>query len=356
MVTYKEFELQSIFNITRGRRVTKADQEPGDIPYVTAYTSNNGIDSYIDNPIFTQENILTASFLGDVFYHPYEVGYKDGTYGLKLKTHIKESDKLYLYIGAAIEKHAKQNASYSKNLILDDYEKMKISLPTTVSGHPDFDYMENYIKDIEQKHIKKLESDLATRTENLFTVIGCEDLISDPDGLAEVVAAGFDSTGVDYAEFRVGDLFDVQRGRRLKGADREPGDVVYCSATQSNNGVTDYIDNPLFIAKNKVTVSTFLDVFYQEGEFTASDEITMLGADWLDRSSGLFIATAIKKSQHGYGYGHKAFSKEVSNFVIDLPVTSTGQPDFDYMAQYIAHIEIKYTHTLMQWTKAKESI
>lgn len=364
-VTYKEFELQSIFDITRGRRVTKADQEPGDIPYVTAYTSNNGIDSYINNPIFTQENILTASFLGDVFYHPYEVGYKDGTYGLKLKSHIKETGRVYLYIGSAIEKYAKQNASYSKNLILNDYEKMKVSLPATPSGEPDFDFMENYIKEIEQKHIQKLEADLDVRTTELLKIIGREDLIGDIDALGRYVEAGF-NTVADYAEFRVGDLFDVVTGALLpKDLLVDEGEnsttLPRVSASSQNNGITMFLDADLDhknyrIFENTVSVSFLGDVFYQD---KASFDMKVHGLHHIKLTprSGQYIATTIRKLIAGsYDYGNQLSSSKLPELVVSLPINNLNQPDFDFMEQYIAFIELKHTHTLLTWMNEKESI
>lgn len=353
-VQYAEFRLDEIFDISRGIRVTKANQEPGDIPYVTAFTSNNGIDSYIDNPPFIQNTILTASFLGDVFYHPYDVSYKDGTYGLKFKEGIVESDRLYLYFAPMIEKIAKSTASYSQNMLLKDYESMILQLPTTPSGQPDFDYMENYIKEIEHKHIKKLESDLVTRTEKLLTVIGREDLVGDPDGLAAVVDKGFNDSGVDYAEFRVGDIFNIVTGALLPkdllvDEGRNAATLARASASSQNNGVTMYLPLDLEhknyrVFKNTVSVSFLGDVFYQE---KASFDMKVHGLQHenLTRNSGLYIAGALRKLIDGrYSYGNQLSSSKLPELVLTLPTTVTGQPDFDFMEQYIAHIELKYTH------------
>lgn len=148
---YAEFRIGDVVHITRGRRVKSSDQIPGDIPYVTAATENNGIDSWIDNPIFVQEQVVTVSFFGDCYYHPYPVGYKDGTYGLQFKDSVAHNDGCYKYLASAVEKVTKNVGSYAKMLTAKIASDLLITLPVTPSGNIDFDFMEQYIAYIETR-------------------------------------------------------------------------------------------------------------------------------------------------------------------------------------------------------------
>lgn len=56
----------------------------------------------------------------------------------------------------------------------------------------------------------------------------------------------------NWKKFVIGKLFKVTRGKRLIEEDRENGMVFYFSASQSNNGLTDKISNPLFIVKDSL--------------------------------------------------------------------------------------------------------
>lgn len=160
----------------------------------------------------------------------------------------------------------------------------------------------------------------------------------------------------NWKKFVIGKLFKVTRGKRLIEEDRENGMVFYFSASQSNNGLTDKISNPLFIVKDSLIYTTFGDCFYVEGEFTASDEISILKNENLNKYSGLFIATVINKNKYKYAFGRKAFQNKFLDEIINLPVKINNNganlidserkysdegyiPDWEYMESYMKQIE-----------------
>lgn len=147
---FREFLVGDIFDFYKGKRVTRAEQKPGETPYITAVSSNNGIDAYISNPVYTISNVITVSFMGDVFYHPYEIGIKDGTYGAQVKRSLKEDVKesSYLYLTFALKKAVANQGSYSKMLTDEIAAQQFITLPATQDGTPDWDYMEEYMNHI----------------------------------------------------------------------------------------------------------------------------------------------------------------------------------------------------------------
>lgn len=140
---------------------------------------------------------------------------------------------------------------------------------------------------------------------------------------------------VEWKEFRVKDVFSVDRGKRLIERDRLPGVVPYYSASSINNGVTDFISNPLFTDKNKLLVTTFCDSYYADGLFTASDEITILGNEYLNKNNGIFLSQLIKSNSGKYAFGRKAFSERVKEQLILLPIEESGNPHWQFMEDYI---------------------
>lgn len=154
----KEFKVGDIFDIFPGKRVTKDSQIKGNIPYITAVSVNNGIDSYISNPIETFENALTVNFFGDCFYHPYKFGIKDGTYALIFKDKKLRNKTNYLYMISALEKITKNLGSYSKMLTGNIASEILITLPITEYGEIDWQYMQDYIAYIEQREREKIET------------------------------------------------------------------------------------------------------------------------------------------------------------------------------------------------------
>src|SRR5699024_6690113 len=72
--------------------------------------------------------------------------------------------------------------------------------------------------------------------------------------------------------FKLEDIFTIVRGERQTEASRKEGTIPYYSASQENNGITDFISNPTFTSSNKIVVSTFCHAYWAEGVFSASDE------------------------------------------------------------------------------------
>ena len=131
-------------------------------------------------------------------------------------------------------------------------------------------------------------------------------------------------TDREWREFRIGDIFVVSRGKRLIEKDRKKGEIPYYSASSVNNGVTDYISNPLFTAENKLLVTTFCDCYFADRIFTASDEITILDNEKLNKYSGKFISTIVMSNKNKYAFGRKAFTDRIREQKILLPVKMTS--------------------------------
>ncbi len=155
-----------------------------------------------------------------------------------------------------------------------------------------------------------------------------------------------------WTKFKIEDLFIVSRGQRHVVGNHEDGNLPYYSASLDNNGVTDYISNPLFVDNDALVVTTFGDAFYAKGDFTASDEITILHHEKMNELSGLFIASAIRQNKWKYSFKVKAFKERVSNDSISLPATSDGQPDWDYMESYMKAVMEESEKSLENLKKA----
>ncbi len=141
-----------------------------------------------------------------------------------------------------------------------------------------------------------------------------------------------------WTAFNIVDFFgkdNVARGMRLVEIDRLNGDIPYFSASDYNNGLTDNIANPLFIEKDALIYTTFGKCYYVEGEFTASDEISIFKHPKLNLYNGLFLATVITNNKHKYTFGRKAFFNKFSKDVIYLPVDKNNKPDWEFMENYI---------------------
>lgn len=161
---WHEFFLIDIFDsIQRGKRLTKANQISGDVPYISSTATNNGIDNFIGNTKKVREfsNCLTIANSGSVgssFFHPYKFIASDHV------THFKSSrlDKYsYLFI-ATQTKRLSDKYNFNREINDKRISRDKIMLPVTNAGKPDYKYMAQYIKNIEYKkrnnYMKYMES------------------------------------------------------------------------------------------------------------------------------------------------------------------------------------------------------
>lgn len=153
---WKPFPLIKIFTkIQRGKRLRKADHIEGNIPYASSSALNNGIDGFIGNTkeVRIFENCLTIANSGSVgatFYQPFKVVASDHVTRLENK---KFNRYIYLFLATMVER---LNEKYSFNREINDtrIKKEKILLPVNKKGNPDFEYMESYIKQIEQRKLR----------------------------------------------------------------------------------------------------------------------------------------------------------------------------------------------------------
>ena len=154
---WKEFFITDIFSaIQRGKRLTKENQKEGIIPYISSTALNNGIDNFINNTsnvrIFSDcLTIANSGSVGASFYHPYKFVGSDHI------THLKKenmSKYVYMFISTLTNRFSEK---YNFNREINDVRisREKIMLPVNKKNQPDFEYMEQYMKNITYKKINQ---------------------------------------------------------------------------------------------------------------------------------------------------------------------------------------------------------
>jgi len=144
----------------------------------------------------------------------------------------------------------------------------------------------------------------------------------------------------NWREFLLGDLFTFHKGKRLTKEDMIDGQVNFIGAISENNGIRQQIDVVPMFESNCITVNyngSVGEAFYQSASFWASDDVNVLYAkEWtLNKYIALFIATVIKANRFKFNYGRKWTLDKMKDSSIKLPVDNKGNPDWDYMENYI---------------------
>ncbi len=146
------FLISDLFDVVKGKRLTKANMKDGNIPFIGASAVSNGITAYISNDEYIHPaNTITLSYNGSVgesFYQKAKFWASDDVNVLypKFKMNIYSA----MFIIPCLKAVGK-NYAFIDKWKKEDMEKAHIRLPINLTGTPDYKYMENYMKAIEQK-------------------------------------------------------------------------------------------------------------------------------------------------------------------------------------------------------------
>ncbi|MFP6010642.1 restriction endonuclease subunit S [Helicobacter pylori] len=167
---------------------------------------------------------------------------------------------------------------------------------------------------------------------------------------------------IKWGEFRLGDLFEMERGARLTKANRIKGTRPLVTAGYENYGVAEYISNhdQKVFKGNTITIDMFANAFYRYSEYSADDNILVLTPKFtMSYRIGLCVTArinAVLKAKFSYGKQYR--QKDFNVTIISLPLKPTAKNqtlddiDFDFMEKFIAELEQCRLAELQAYLKA----
>ena len=375
----KEIRLGDLFVISNSKGVN-ANQVKfgGSYPYVTRTEKDNGIAGYIYADNLDKINPAnTISFGQDtwtLFYQsePYFTGNRVKI--LKLKDeNFKLTEEVALYLITAMKKVlVGLTWGTSKNEV--NFENRTICLPVTSSGEIDWQYMQERIAELEQERIAELEHYLVASGLNDYELTE-----EDKSILATELFNGDDATELpsengcrkEARKFKISDVFDLCKGKRLIKSEHIYGNTPFIGSTDSNNGVTGYIGQEPIFSGNAITISyngSVGQVFYQENDFWASDDINVLYLKNHVLNALLYgyLSGALKKAGSKFSYSYKWNLKRMKETLITLPIQTNADhtpiidpenkyhpegyiPDWSFMEKYIRAVEKVVIKDVVDW-------
>ncbi len=311
-----EFQFDQIFTISRGTRLVKIDQINGDIAYISSSKKNNGVDNYILPPDYMTiySNALTISNSGSVgycFYHPYKFVSSDHCTVIEIKDkNVQFNNYIALFLKPIIEA-MRNKYNFAREINNERLSKEIILLPSNKTRSPDWQYMSNYIH-------------------HISLGINYDKPVVKDKPLALCKSS--------FKEFRVQDIFTLERGKeQIQELDNTGIPII--SSTSLNNGMVGFKDNVKKIfSKNKITLANNGSIgtcFYQDVDFCATQDITVLYNENLNMYNALFLTTILKLESHRFAYSRKWNDTRLNNTTLNLPVFANGKPDWEFMENYI---------------------
>ena len=150
---------------------------------------------------------------------------------------------------------------------------------------------------------------------------------------------------VNWKEFEIGEIFEIKSGVRLTKNDMVSGDTPFIGATDSNNGITNFISNEnASLDSNVLGVNydgSVVENFYHPYEALFSDSVKRLSFKEIDGNKYhyLFLKTMILEQKEKYMYAYKFNAGRMIKQKILLPATPDGQPDWNFMQEYMMMVE-----------------
>lgn len=164
-------------------------------------------------------------------------------------------------------------------------------------------------------------------------------------------------TQIEWKEFYIKDIFeDIQRGKRLTKANFIDGNMPYVSSSAESNGVDSFVGNKekVRIFENCLTLANSGSVgstFYHQYQFVASDHVTHLKNNNFNKYNYLFLASVIKRLGVKYNFNREINDKRLMNEIIMLPITETGEINYEAMENYMKCLEAKIINKYLDYLK-----
>ena len=329
-VTWGTFRIGEVFTIENCKCSKVSALKDGDVPYIGATANNNGVLRFVERKesLITKGNciVFICDGEGSIGLSIYKSEDFIGTTTVKVgrSKHINKYTAMFITTVADTVR-GKYNFGYKRNE--KNLKRETINLPITTDGAPDWSFMEEYMKQVERQLLKPTIDKL------------CKRLITN-----ELIGGG-KSLHSNWKAFYFTEVFtEIQRGKRLKKADHKVGDTPYVSSTSFNNGVDGFIGNDGSVRRFEdcLTLANSGSVgcaFYHRYEFIASDHVTQLKKEGLDKYAYLFMIPLINRLSEKYSFNREINDERIKREKLLLPVTDTGEIDFQFMSSFMKQME-----------------
>ena len=300
-------KLSDIFTITYGNgfELNRLSENKEGINFISRTSKNNGVSARIEMLIDVEPfkaSLITVSLGGSVleaflqtsdFYTGYHI------FCLRPKIELSEKQKLFYCLCIRANKY---RYSYGRqaNKTLSD-----ILIPS-ISEIP------VWVEKIQMPDIPSKKS---------------------------VINKTFVLNTINWEYFRYDKLFTIERGKVIRIKDIISGHIPFVTSTDSNNGISAYVDSKPMHSGNTITVNrngSVAEAFYQPKPFCSTEDVHVFNPKFkINKYVAFFLVTLIRMEKYRYSYGRKWGIERMRESLIKLPIDKIGNPDFEFMENYI---------------------
>jgi len=340
-VEWGEYKLGDLFEINPTKYYKLKNEEiiseNGHIPLISNSSTDNGVMGFSNLKANNKGNTLTCSDTtvgADTMYYQANdfIGYSHIQHLVSKFTPFNRAIASVIIASCRVATSKKYDYGNKFNRI--EMNKTKIQLPTK-NGDIDFDFMENFIGELETQRIKKLDAYLKASNLKDYNLTDKEQKVLD------------DFENIKFEEFKINELFDVNSYKKRFDANKVTISKIgnpYIVRTALNNGVRGYINEDERYLNDGNTISFGQDtatMFYQEKPYFTGDKIKILKSkdNKLNKQNGLFLISTMTKSFSSFSWGGSSFNVNIiGNQLMKLP-TKNNQPNYKLMETLISAIQ-----------------
>ena len=162
---WQEVPLSLIYqHVEHPKSRSKKQYFEGSMPFIASGSVNNGIDCYLmpkDENDYDKSDCLTISPVdGSTFYQPKKFLGRGGGGSsiIILRSDLQLSERVQLFLASCIQRKLKQQYSYNSMGTANQIKQLSIKLPVDSTGHPDWYYMNNYVKFMQSISHRQLQA------------------------------------------------------------------------------------------------------------------------------------------------------------------------------------------------------
>lgn len=312
--------------------------------YVTRTSFNQGIlqtTGFVNAENLNESGVWSLGLLQMDFFYRRKKWYA-GQFVRKIIPKFDLTESSILFFSTILNQQKKVLLSVLVRNVDETFNNLKVQLPLKEKSldfsnpcdnvkNIDFDFMESFIRELEEERIRELNAYL------LATGLKDYALSAEEEKALEAFKT------VQWGEFEFKQIFNnIKQGRRLKKEDQKEGTIPFVMSGTTNTGVVGYISNPVAsFPSNSITVDIFGNTFYRNFDFGAGDDT---GVYWNDKENYskdemLFFTAAMGKSLFGkFDYGNKLRSSQSFDIKMQLP-TKNNEIDYATMETFIKAVE-----------------
>ena len=332
-VKWGEYRLGDLFEI-QNTLSFNADQLTfgSDYDYITRTSLNQGIlqeTGFVNKENINEVGTWSLGLLQMDFFYRRKPWYA-GQFIRKIIPKFEVTESSVLFFTTLLNKQKPKLLSVLVRDVDKTFLNVVIRIPVLDNGEIDFGFISSFIAELEAERIKELEAYLTIAGLKNYELTNEEHEVLDS------------YKDWEWNTFNLEDLFGKStRGRRLKSADRIPGELPFVTAGEADEGISDFIGNDVTVfSENTTTIDMFGSAKYRNYKYGGDDHVAIVHTEALPKLASIFVTSAIHKSSHNgqFDYSKNFYAKDADALNIQLP-SRNGLPDYDCMATFISAIQ-----------------